>query len=413
MPISRILPWLATILLGAAVVALACNHAFYVESAVSPYFAAALAGAVILYASIRPFRELIHVVAVALVLWGCEIAFAGVRASGVYVIVPTVSLLGISAFVLLGIRAAWTRGSEQRMLLYAFVPALCFAGSDWFASGLLAITERLHPQVWDFYLYSFDASMVWQASPAMGKLFAEHHWFRLASMIVYVGLALPIALVYALNLRKHGRAALPVMYAFLLTGPLGVLFYNLLPAMGPAHVFGPAFPYFVPDYAHAAHLVPTLVALPGPRNAIPSLHMGWVLLAWWNSKNLNLAARLVVLYFVIFTVFATLGTGEHYVVDLVLAFPFALSLQAICKTSLPISNRQRWIALLAAFAAILVWFALLKYDYRFFWLTPSIPWLLSVITVAGAVALHHWLQTSHVETSTVPRSLSGAAGKTL
>jgi PAP2 superfamily len=411
MPNFRLLPWLATVLLSAAVIALCCSHTFYGESMVSPYFAAALAGAAIIHACIRPPREFVHVVGVTLVLWGFEIAVAGVRASGIFLIVPTISLLGLSAFLLLGIRAAWARGSERRMLLYGFFPALIFAGSDWFASELLAITERLHPQVWDFYLYSFDASLIWQASPTMGKLFAEHNWFRIASMIVYVGLALPIALVYGLNLRKHGRAALPVVYAFLLTGPLGVVFYNLLPAMGPAHVFGRAFPFHLPDYAHAAHLVPTLVALSGPRNAIPSLHMGWVLLAWWNSKKLNLAARLLVLYFVVFTVFATLGTGEHYLVDLVLAFPFAVLLQAICKPSLAISDRQRWVPIIASLATILIWFALLKYDYRLFWLTPSIPWLFSMGTVVGAIGLHHWLQVPQTEAAVAQPSFCGAVGK--
>ena len=411
MPNFRLLPWLATLLLGAAIVTLACSHTFYVESIVSAYFAAALLGAAIIYACIRPPREMLQVAGLTLLLWACEVLVAGVRVSGIFLVVPTFSLLGLSAFLLLGIRAVWTRGDERHTLLYAFIPALIFAGSDWFASELLAITERLHPQVWDFYLYSFDASLVWQASPALGKLFAEHNWFRLASMIVYVGLAIPIALVYGLNLRKHGRAALPVMYAFLLTGPVGVVFYNLLPAMGPAHVFGRAFPFAVPDYAQAAHLVPTLVALPGPRNAIPSLHMGWVLLAWWNSKGINPVARLFVMVFVIFTVFATLGTGEHYLVDLVLAFPFALLLQSICKTALAISNRQRWIPLVASLATILVWFALLKYDYRLFWLTPSIPWLFSMVTVSGAIGLHHWLQLPETEAAVAEPSMSGAVGK--
>src|SRR3569833_698853 len=119
------------------------------------------------------------------------------------------------------------------------------------------------------------------------------------------------------------------MQAFLLTGPIGVIFYNLLPAMGPAHVFRGAFPFHMPDYRQAAQLVPTLVALPGPRNAIPSLHMNRVLRAWWNSRGLHWIWRAIVLYFVVFTVFATLGTGEHYLVDLIVAYPFALLLESL------------------------------------------------------------------------------------
>ena len=413
MPLNsrRALQWLLSVALVAAVAGIACSRSFFLSSIVSPYFAAALAGAAIIYACIRPPVELIQVVAAALGLWVLEFAIAGTRASGIFLVVPTISLIGVAAFLLLGIRSIWMRGEEQRMVLYGFIPALMFAGSDWFASELLAITEKLHPQVYDFFLYSFDASLVWQPGPELGRLFATHPWFRLSSLIVYVGLALPIALVYGLNLRRKGRAALPVMYAFLITGPVGVIFYNLLPAMGPAHVFGKAFPFFVPGYAQAAHLVPTLVALPGPRNAIPSLHMGWVLLAWWNSKGLSVVWRLVVLYFVVFTVFATLGTGEHYLVDLIVAYPFALLVQALCKTSLPILSRQRMVPLVAGLSTILIWFGLLSFVYRVFWVSPSIPWLAALSTIGGSIALHRWMNLESTDVPGEQPSLSNAVAE--
>ncbi len=261
--LRRVLNWLLSLGLTAAIVAIAASHEFYLSSIVSPYFASALAGAAIIYACIRPKAELLQVAGIAAVLWAVEFFFAGTRASGVFLIVPTISLVGLAAFLLLGLRTIWKHGDEQRLLLYGFVPAVMFAVSDWFASTLLAITEKLHPRVYDFYLYSYDASLVWQPAAELGKLFVTHTWFRIACTIVYVALAIPIALVYGLNLRKKGRIALPVMYAFLLTGPLGILFYNLLPAMGPAHAFGRAFPFYLPGYARATHLIPNLVALPG------------------------------------------------------------------------------------------------------------------------------------------------------
>ncbi len=406
--LRRVLNWLLSLILTAGVVAIASNRTFYLSSIVSPYFAAALAGAAIIYACIRPKRELWYVAAVAAVLWALEFFAAGTRASGVFLLVPTISLTGLAAFLLLGLRAIWTQGEEQRLMLCGFIPSALFAASDWFASNMLALTEKLHPKVYDFFLYSYDASLVWQPAVELGKLFATHPWFRIASMIVYVGLAIPLALVYGLKLRKMGRAALPVMYAFLLTGPMGILFYNLLPAMGPAHVFGRAFPFFLPDYARASHLVPNLIALPGPRNAIPSLHMGWVLLAWWNSKGLSLAARVVVLYFVVFTVFATLGTGEHYVVDLIVAYPFALLLQSICKVTLPMQSTQRLLPMLVSLGTILVWFALLALAPGFFWISPVISWLAAIATVGGSIALHRWMDSADAEPKSEPAVLSAA-----
>jgi hypothetical protein len=261
---------------------------------------------------------------------------------------------------------------------------------------MLAITEHLHPKVYDFYLFSYDASLVVQPATKLAQLFVLHPWFRISSMIVYVGLALPIALVYGLKLKRDGRKALPVMYAFLATGPIGVLFYNLLPALGPAHVFGSAFPFHLPSYVQAARLVPDVVAYPGPRNAIPSLHMGWMLLAWWNSKGLPILWRVVVMYFLVFTVFATLGTGEHYLVDLIVAFPFALLLQALCRTSLPLGSKRRLIPLAVALLTIVVWMALLVFAYRLFWLSTAIPWIAAILTVGGSIILHRWLTSEAV-----------------
>lgn len=397
--LRRILPWLLSLVLVAAVVAIASSHEFYLSSIVSPYFAAALAGAAIIYACIRPKIELLQVAGVATLLWASEFAIAGTRASGIFLVVPTISLIGLAAFLLLGLRAIWTHGDEQRLMLYGFIPSVFFAASDWFASTFLALTEKLHPQVYDFFLFSYDASLVWQPGPELGRMFATHPWFRIACMIVYVGLAIPIALVYGLQLRKKGRGALPVMYAFLLTGPIGILFYNLLPAMGPAHAFGRAFPFHLPNYARAAHLVPNLVTIAGPRNAIPSLHMGWVLLAWWNSKGLSVAARAVVLYFVIFTVFATLGTGEHYLVDLIVAYPFALLLQAMCKVTLPTRSSRRLLPMLVSLGTILVWFALLAFVPRFFWISPVISWLAAVATIASSTLLHRWMNDRDQESA--------------
>jgi hypothetical protein len=396
-PISRrILNWFLSVVLMAIVAGFASSRNFYLGSIQSPYFAASLAGVAIIYACIRQKIELFQIVGVAAILWGVEYTIAGTRASGIFLIVPTIAFFGLAALLLLGLRAIWTGGEEQRLLLYAFVPSLAFAASDWYASDMLAITERLHPKVYDFYLFSYDASLVVQPATKLAQLFVLHPWFRISSMIVYVGLALPIALVYGLKLKRDGRKALPVMYAFLATGPIGVLFYNLLPALGPAHVFGSAFPFHLPSYVQAARLVPDVVAYPGPRNAIPSLHMGWMLLAWWNSKGLPIFWRVVVMYFLVFTVFATLGTGEHYLVDLIVAFPFALLLQAFCRTSLPIRSNRRLVPLMVALLTIIAWMALLVFSYRLFWISPAIPWIAAILTVGGSIILHRWLTSEAV-----------------
>jgi hypothetical protein len=59
--------------------------------------------------------------------------------------------------------------------------------------------------------------------------------------------------------------------------------------------------------------------------------MAWVLLVWWYSRALSWWERSIAFFFLFFTVLATLGTGEHYLIDLVVAFPFAVFVEALVR----------------------------------------------------------------------------------
>jgi hypothetical protein len=47
------------------------------------------------------------------------------------------SFLGLSWFLVMAVRAVWATIEERKMLLYAFVPALLFVASEYFASTML------------------------------------------------------------------------------------------------------------------------------------------------------------------------------------------------------------------------------------------------------------------------------------
>src|ERR1700674_3028607 len=196
----------------------------------------------------------------------------------------------------------------------------------------------LHPKTFYLYLYSVDSSLRVQFSFLLGQMFSRYQWLRFASLLFYIALPVPLALVYAAHLRLKDKKAFPVMLAFLVTGPIGVLFYNMVPACGPVHVFGQNFPWHPLSTSQATHMVLETIPLKGARNAIPSLHMAWVLLAWWNSRGLSRLRRVIALAFVICTVLETRGTGEHYFVDLVVAFPFAVMVRALCLYPLPFKS---------------------------------------------------------------------------
>jgi len=211
------------------------------------------------------------------------------------------------------------------------------------------------------------------------------------SLLFYIALAIPIAVIYAGRFLRLREKALPSFVGFLATGPLGVLFYNLFPALGPVHLFLRDFPWNPLATRSVSRLYTEPVAIPGAPNAIPSLHMAWVLLAWWYSRGLSWAERGIALVFLFFTVLATLGTGEHYFVDLIVAFPFAVLVEALCSFSLPLKDKLRLAAILVGLLSILGWFAALRYATHLFWVSPLVPWILSVFTVASSVALERKL----------------------
>jgi hypothetical protein len=206
-------------------------------------------------------------------------------------------------------------------------------------------------------------------------------WIRFAALIFYIGLAIPIAVIYAGQLVRIKEKSFPVMLAFLITGPLGILFYNLFPASGPRYVFH-SFPLDLLPLDQVRRLLLEPISIEGPRNAIPSLHMAWTLLAWWYSRGLSWWERVLAFVFIAFTVLATLGTGEHWFVDLVVAFPFALLIQAICAYPVSWKDSRRLAAFLFGLLGTVTWFVALRYAEKLFWASPFVPWTLVTSTIA-------------------------------
>jgi hypothetical protein len=372
---------LTAVLIG-LILALSQSWHFYYESMANAFLSLALGSALIVLGVLRrSWFDLLWVAPGTLLLALLDYRVMDYKPF----FMAGFAFAGMSALAVLGAHAIWSKGEERKLLLYGFVPAVLFVASEWSASTLLDITEKLHPKTFDVFLYSFDSSLRVQISFLTGQFLWKFLWVRAAALAIYIALPLPLALVYASQLRQHKEKALTVMLAFLATGPIGVFFYNVLPACGPVHLFGAAFPMHPLSTAQAMSLDIVPVLITGARNAIPSLHMTWVLLVWWNSKGLARWVRTIAAVFVGFTVLATLGTGEHYFIDLVVALPFSLMVQALCSYSMPFREGERRTAFLFGTLVTLVWLALLSFAIKMFWISPLVPWLMVVTTVASSV----------------------------
>jgi hypothetical protein len=389
MPLNRATKYLLTLLLLALAAWLGTSAQFYREALVSAFFGIALASVIIIHLRVHPFWQ------DALLILSGTFLFATVDFRLLHfapALMAWFSFAGLASLLIFGLRSVWAKDSDRKTLLLGFLPALLFVISEYFADDLLHWTSAIHTRVFDLYLFSFDASLHVQIPFLAGQAFALWPALRVAAFLFYIGLPIPIALIYAGRVLRAREKAIPSFMAFLATGPVGVLFYNVLPALGPVHIFGKAFPWQPLSTAQAARLFLEPIAVAGAPNAIPSLHMAWVLLVWWYSRGLSWWERAIAFAFLFFTVLATLGTGEHYFVDLVVAFPFAVLIEALCEFLLPLKNRVRILALLFGLFATLAWLLALRYTPGLFWSSAILPWTLCIATIAASLICERQLQ---------------------
>ena len=384
---------LLTVAVMAIAIFFACNQTIFVMEFMFPMFMLTLASMIIVIFSLRPRREDIAFVA-CLTLLHAAVAYLFFDLP--YHPVNWLAFAGFSSFWVLCIRTIWAQDSERKLLVYGTICAFLLLTVESGAATVLVWTERLHPKTLDLYLYSFDGSLGLQLSFLMGMAFAKWPLFRNISVMFYEALPVAIALICARQIAARAGKALSVVTALVFTGPIGVIFYNLFPALGPRLIAQLGFPFHVLSRAQMMNLSLVGISAAGPRNAIPSLHMAWVLLIWWYSRGLSFWTRAIAFLFMIFTVAGTLGTGEHYFVDLVVGFPFAVFIESLCSFHLRWPDRRKILAFAWGLGATLTWLALLRFATPLFWISPIVPWGLVVATILLSCLYERGLQFAAV-----------------
>lgn len=195
---------------------------------------------------------------------------------------------------------------------------LACAAYPFVAYVVLTVVGRHTPTLYDGLLTRLDGALGHAAIVACYRLLRANRLLRLAAVCAYDG-SVPLAMLAIAarwRLRPGGDVILPS--ALLIAAACAPICYLLMPAVGPQY-FWPYFPHLPATYTNAAP------AFSGEfRNAMPSLHFAVTLLVGAALWELGWVARAAALLFASLTVLATLGFGEHYVVDLVAAIPFAV-----------------------------------------------------------------------------------------
>lgn len=396
MPIAKLSPArVAASLLSVAIIFwMASRKSFFEDTISSSFLAIALFSIFLILLRTRTnWREISAVLLLFLGLTLLDIRILGFTTH--WPVWP--SFLGLASLIVLAFRAIWSDGSARRTALFVLIPSFLFAASEWCASYFLDWSEIAHPKVLDLFLYSFDSSLHWPIAFYIGTLFQRFPHFALISVLFYLGLPVAIGLTFAGCLMRDRENALPSFVAFLLTGLLGAVFYNIFPALGPIHLLPHNFPWQPLPLSAVSHLVLEPVALAGPRNAIPSLHAAWIFLVVYYSRRLSIGEKIAAYIFLVFTLLATLGTGEHYFVDLVVAAPFALLVVALTECLIGRARAVLIAPIGCSLALILICFALLRYEAHIFWISPAIPWVLCLVTLGISYMASRPIRSHRVE----------------
>lgn len=99
--------------------------------------------------------------------------------------------------------------------------------------------------------------------------------------------------------------------------------YSIIHVSGPVYAF--AADFYPKNMPITSEIEGGLKFLhPVPRNGMPSMHLTGALLVWLLTANLRRKIYFVLAtIFMLATAYATIALGEHYLLDLVVALPFA------------------------------------------------------------------------------------------
>ena len=356
----------------------------------NPTFAFTLLGTFFIYIWTRPPRwTLIPVLIIAVFTRILCIRMNG--GLGDYYGVSWISwgaFLGIGVLIVLAGLVMRSRAPAKKLYLQTFYAGAVFPMLALVDGYSVPLNIWLRPKTYDAFLLAFDGSLGFQPSFILGQFLLHNPTVRNLTTVVYYALPLAVCIAYASD-RMRIQKPVAILALFLTFTVLGFAQYGVYPAVGPRYAFSEMYPKTSPSLAEIT-LQPMAIG-DSPRNCMPSLHLGAALLVWWNSRFWPRWGRVLAASFALATTFATMALGEHYLADLIVAFPFALLFQAAWTTSVAWSARVRRNSFYFGIVTTILWMLLLRFGVQFFEVSRVIPWTLLVATIVWSVVLERKL----------------------
>ena len=256
-------------------------------------------------------------------LWLLQLELAGVllyksggSATWWGVVVPYAVLLADSI---------WRQKDPKCRLQNFYMALILFLWLGLISPWGLGVIAKLTPWTMDGELRSLDLATHLDGF-ALARFLARHH-LGLATALAYDALPLAFAVAWIID-RSYDT-----LWTALIGAALCIPVQFLIPACGPRYAFS-NWPWG--EVAANPSSYATM-----PRNCMPSMHVGWALLIAFNARGTW--TRLGFSLFALVTCLATVGSGEHYTIDAVVAVPFAVAVQVlyrVCRRQKPRSKKQ-------------------------------------------------------------------------
>lgn len=382
-----------------------------------PYLSFAVAGGLAFFLRCRPSRWEIYIwLPVSAIL--LEIIHPPSVPFWVLRVGSGLAVLGLGALHLLGLRLLWSDRKDRENARVLLVPALVLISLMLATAWALRWTGVLNPKTDDGWLYAFDGSLGFQPSFVIGQVMYRSLFLTRLTLLTYLSLPFAMAAVCAWRIPiGTTKASWHTLAVLLLAGGVGGVLYNVVPATGPLYAFAHDFPWHYVPYKDLGSFALEKMPIPAgiPRNGMPSLHVAWVILLCWNSRKLPAWFRVAMVSYALTTVVATLGSGQHYLMDLVVSVPFALAVQA--GASRMFYRRRLAASLVIGTGLTFAWLILIRFGVHWMFASPLLPWTL----VVSSTTLSFWLEAQGASgnrsaegTNTHPASLqaqSAAIGK--
>jgi hypothetical protein len=301
------------------------------------------------------------------------------------------TFLGLGSLIVLVVQTFVGARALRRLHRDTFLVAAAFPYFSFILAFCLNLTTALQPRIYDLSLYAFDEALQFKPSLLIGSLMASSSALTVAGVFAYQSMPLAICFLAAIERESPGRFRARILPLFVAVGLAGAFLYNLFPAVGPIYVFGKSFPGNLPSLSSL--VIQPVLHVAAPRNAMPSVHFACALLIWWNAAGLARGWRWLAAGFVAMTFLATLGFGEHYFVDLVVALPFAVAMQSFALRTRSWAYFERRVAFWGGAGLTVCWIVALRAGL--FLSAPALAWFAVLATCALALWWKRGLDRGH------------------